>query len=170
MKNQKIFYDNFVVETKKMNYTGFEKEYQVVVRKPCVIVVPFFNNQFVLINEFRPAIEKSILQFPAGKIEESEKPLDAARRELIEETGFIPDKLTLIREFYTAPHFSNEKIFVFVAECNKRTSPKRTDREKISTTLYYYDKLNKLFDTDIVLDAKTLVAWELWKRWDNGKT
>ena len=42
MKNQKIFYDNFVVETKKMNYTGFEKEYQVVIRKPCVIVVPFF--------------------------------------------------------------------------------------------------------------------------------
>lgn len=169
MKSQKIFYDNFVVENKKMNYTGFEKEYQVVVRKPCVIVVPFFRNQFVLIKEFRPAIEKSILQFPAGKIEENENPMDAARRELIEETGYIPDKLTLIREFYTAPHFSNEKFFVFVAECNKITSPMRADREKISTVLYQYDKLNKVFDTDMDLDAKTFVAWELWRRWNGGK-
>lgn len=109
MKNQKIFYDNFVVQNKKINYTGFEKEYQVVVRKPCVIVVPFFNNQFVLIKEFRPAIEKSILQFTAGKIEKSEKFLEVARRELIAETGYIPDKLTLIRNFYIAPYFSNEK-------------------------------------------------------------
>lgn len=57
-----------------------------------------------------------------------------------------------------------KKIYVFVADCNKRTSPKRTDREEISTTLYHYDKLNKLFDTDIDLDAKILVAWELWER------
>lgn len=158
-------FDNFKIENKSMSFTGRSQKYQIVRRTPCVIIVPEADDGFIMVNEFRPAIDDYILQFPAGKIDLGEDSYQAAKRELLEETGYKCDELIEIGNFYTAAHFSDEIIFAFVArnlDFYGQTLTKREvieaehiDRKNIEKRLYGGDKL----------DAKSIAAYNLWKKW-----
>jgi ADP-ribose pyrophosphatase len=78
-------------------------------------VVPVLNNQITLIKQFRISINKEIIEIPAGKIEENEGPDVCARRELLEEVGYVANKLELISEYYTAVGYSTEKMYIYLA-------------------------------------------------------
>ena len=168
-KSEFFKFNNFVIENKPMDYSGIMKQYQIVRRNPCVIIVPLCYDSFILVNEFRPAIEKNILQFPAGKIEFGEEPIDSAIRELEEETGYIADRISKIGEFYTAPHFSDELIHVFSAECKQMTKSSHTDREKIVVEKIKCNEFPTLFNKNSLLDAKTLTAYSIWRMEHYGK-
>jgi ADP-ribose pyrophosphatase len=54
------------------------------------------KNELILVRQFRPAVDRSTLELPAGHVELGESPADAARRELEEETGFTPGRIELL--------------------------------------------------------------------------
>lgn len=57
------------------------------------------DQQFVLVRQFRPGPERVLISFPEGAIDRGESPQDAARRELLEETGFAAENITLLKVF-----------------------------------------------------------------------
>lgn len=73
------------------------------------------DNKLVVVEQYRKALERSIVEIPAGKLEPGEAPDVTARRELEEETGYGCHELTLLQSFYTSPGFADELIHIFVA-------------------------------------------------------
>lgn len=73
------------------------------------------DNKLVVVEQYRKALERSIVEIPAGKLEPGEAPEVTARRELEEETGYGCHELTLLQSFYTSPGFADECIHIFVA-------------------------------------------------------
>ena len=74
------------------------------------------EGKLVVVEQYRKALERSIIEIPAGKLEQGELPEVTARRELEEETGYGCEKLTFLQSFYTSPGFADEYLHIFLAE------------------------------------------------------
>lgn len=94
-----------------------KKTFREIVKHPgSVAIIPFIDNETViLIEQYRSAIEKTILEIPAGTIEFNEKPKDCAKRELLEETGYVSKNFKKILVGYTSPGYSDEKMHFYLA-------------------------------------------------------
>ena len=73
------------------------------------------NSRWHLIRQYRFAVGSYILEAPAGKLETGESPVETAKRELIEETGFQAGTMVEKGWIYTTPGFSDEKLHLFEA-------------------------------------------------------
>ena len=71
-------------------------------------------DEVILVRQYRHATGEELLEIPAGTREEGESPIETARRELEEETGYTANKIHQLTAFYTAPGFTNEMIFYSV--------------------------------------------------------
>ena len=81
----------------------------------CLIpVLP--NGEICLIRQFRYGPREEFVEIPAGKLNEGEPPLHCAHRELEEETGYQSNKLTFLTNIHPAIGFSNEKMWIYLAE------------------------------------------------------
>src|ERR1700674_5246747 len=61
------------------------------------------DGQVLLVRQMRPAVGTHLLELPAGLVDPGEEPIDSARRELAEETGYAAEHLELLVQFYTSP-------------------------------------------------------------------
>ncbi|MEK4228896.1 NUDIX hydrolase [Solibacillus sp. FSL H8-0538] len=73
------------------------------------------EGKLLVVEQYRKAIERSIIEIPAGKLEPGEAPAVTARRELAEETGYGCEELTYIQTFVTSPGFADEVIHLYAA-------------------------------------------------------
>ncbi|ACM60442.1 ADP-ribose pyrophosphatase [Caldicellulosiruptor bescii] len=88
----------------------------IVLHSGAAVVVPVDDeNNVIFVKQFRKPIEKVIIELPAGKLDKDENPLECAKRELEEETGYKASELIKLTEIYTTPGFSNEVIHVYLA-------------------------------------------------------
>ena len=95
---------------------GFEAIREVIEHPGAVAVVPVDENgQVILVQQYRHAAGKVMLEIPAGTLKVDEDPLEAVRRELREETGFEAGHVVRIGGLYTAPSFSTEYIHLYLA-------------------------------------------------------
>lgn len=83
------------------------------------------DNKLVVVEQYRKALERTLIEIPAGKIEPGEDPKDTALRELEEETGFTASDLHYIQSFATSPGFADEIIHIYVAQGLKKLEAKR---------------------------------------------
>ncbi|RLQ90641.1 NUDIX domain-containing protein [Falsibacillus albus] len=74
------------------------------------------DNKIVMVEQYRKALERSLVEIPAGKLEPGEKPYDTAMRELEEETGYSCQQLEHIISFYTSPGFADELVHLYLAK------------------------------------------------------
>jgi ADP-ribose pyrophosphatase len=89
---------------------------EIVEHAPCVVIIPIDKDDNVLlVQQYRKAIEKELLEIPAGGIDGQETPEEATIREMQEETGFIPAKLIKLGGFYSTPGFCTEYLHCFLA-------------------------------------------------------
>lgn len=96
---------------------GHETIREVVRHPGAIAMVPLLpDGQVVLVRQFRAAIQKVTLEIPAGTLDPGEEPLVAAARELQEETGYFPGKLTSLGGIFVAPSYSDEIIHIYRAE------------------------------------------------------
>lgn len=89
------------------------------------------DQKIVLVKQYRKALEKTLIEIPAGKLEPGEKPEVTALRELEEETGYTTKELTYVTSFYTSPGFANEIIYLYHAtNLEKLADPPRGDDDE----------------------------------------
>jgi ADP-ribose pyrophosphatase len=73
------------------------------------------DGQVLLVRQFRPAVGARLLELPAGLVDPGEQPIESARRELAEETGYAADHLEPLVRCYSSPGYTTELIHIFVA-------------------------------------------------------
>jgi ADP-ribose pyrophosphatase len=95
-----------------------------------VCLVPILNNgDILLIRQFRYGPREEFIEIPAGKLDKNEEPIKCGLRELEEETGYKSNKLTFLTNIHPAIGFSNEKMWMYLAEELELTEKKLDDDE-----------------------------------------
>ncbi len=90
---------------------------EVVNHPGSVAIVPFVSpTQIVLVRQYRRAVQRTLLELPAGTLRPGEDTRTCARRELEEETGFSAKRLRKLCTFYPSPGILSEQMTLFVAE------------------------------------------------------
>lgn len=89
-----------------------------IIKHPGAVAIIAITAQgkLVLVEQYRKALERSIIEIPAGKIDPGEEPLTTALRELEEETGYGSRDLTYLQSFATSPGFADEIVHVYLAK------------------------------------------------------
>ncbi len=122
----------------------------------CVLAVT--EGKVILVKQFRYAYGETLLEIPAGKIEEGEQPEVCAMRELEEETGYAADRLELLQVMYPTPGYCNEKIYIYEAKGLKRKERHLDDGEFLDVCLLPLGEAYALLDCGALKDGKTALA------------
>ena len=151
------------VDTVEVPNRGYQKREIVEHNGAVGIVAITSNNKVVLVKQYRKAIEKELWEIPAGKIEIGESPKECAIRELKEETGYSAENMKLIHKFYTSAGFSNQKIYIFLAE--NLTPGERDFDEDEFLEVHEIDKdeVYNMIEKNEIEDAKTSIGMLLIK-------
>ncbi|MEE8473479.1 MAG: NUDIX hydrolase, partial [Dehalococcoidia bacterium] len=89
---------------------------EVVEYSDCVVVVALDGDDNVLlVRQYRHAVGRQLLELPAGGMEPAESPEDCVRREMREETGFLPHRLKRLGGYFSAPGFCTEYLHLYLA-------------------------------------------------------
>ncbi|MDK2943744.1 NUDIX hydrolase [Mesotoga sp. H07.pep.5.3] len=128
-----------------------------VVRHPgAVAIVAFVSEQLLLVRQFRFPVQKYMLEIPAGKLDAGERPEDCARRELLEETGYVPRFLHKLITIETSPGFSDEIIHIYVAEVEKSQEPCPDEGEFVEPVLIDSKEVLDMIIGGQITDSKTV--------------
>ena len=96
---------------------GNRAQRELVKHPGAVAIIPITTDgKLILVKQYRKALNRTLIEIPAGRIEIDEAPLVTAKRELEEETGFGAQKVTYIQSFATSPGFADEIIHLYLAE------------------------------------------------------
>lgn len=87
------------------------------------------KGRLYLVRQYRDAVGESMLEIPAGKLHPGEDPEKCARRELREELGLVPGRLTHLATFFSSPGFCDEIMHVYLAE-ELAAEEEQSDREE----------------------------------------
>ncbi len=160
MSRRKVFNGRLikVFKGKKGLPNGREAYFEEIDHPGAALIVPFIKDKIVFIRQYRGVIGRFIWELPAGTLSPGESPRACAKRELIEETGYLVKNLRKIGNIYTTPGFCNEKISVFKADCEGRKPTRREDDELIRVKLLSKGEVRRLFKGGRITDSKTIAA------------
>lgn len=88
----------------------------VVAHPGAVAMVALTGKDVILIRQYRAAVDDKLLEIPAGKLDAGEDPRRTAARELVEEVGYHPGRLTELGSYFATPGFSDERLTLYLAE------------------------------------------------------
>lgn len=138
---------------------GRKHERDVVRHPGSVVVVPCVDEQHVcLIRSYRFAVNRWLLELPAGTRESGEEPNLTARRELEEETGYRCSSLERIHRFLPAPGILDEEMHLFLAQGLTAGNPRREPGEEIENFVTTWDEALRLVASGQIEDGKTIVG------------
>lgn len=121
------------------------------------------DDKFTFEKQYRYALQEEIIEMPAGKLEKGEVPLEAAKRELLEETGYRPLEMIHLGDSYPTPGYSSEVIHLYY--CPKAVKEVRhlDSDENIDLIYLTLEEIEKLIAENTIKDSKTVAAIYLYK-------
>jgi len=137
-----------------------------VVRHPgaAVILARRPDGMFILVRQYRKAIESELLEAVAGTLEPGEAPEACARRELAEETGYLAGRLVALGTAFPAPGYTQEELHFFLADGAEPAGAATPDAdEALETETVSGEDLARMIREGAIRDAKTIVAWHLYR-------
>jgi ADP-ribose pyrophosphatase len=120
------------------------------------------DGSLLLIENYRPSVDRMLLELPAGTRSKGEEPLATAKREFLEETGYEAGSWELLTEFYVSPGVMDEKMHLFLASDLKRGEQKLEPDEVIELRPHSPDELREALQAGRIEDAKTLIGVTLF--------
>lgn len=135
------------------------RKVEVVEHAGGVVVIALPTPQsIVLVKQYRHPTGGDLWEVPAGMIEGGEAPIETARRELLEETGYRARSLRFLWSIYTTPGFCEERIHFFVAEGLEPGQAQPEADEEFELRVWPLDEAWQLVASDRLRDAKTQIA------------
>ncbi len=155
--------------------SGRRAERDVIRHNGSVVILAMDNSKskkdpwIVIERQYRHAANQYLWELPAGKLDAGESPLDGAKRELEEETGYKARKWKPLVEYFASPGFLGESMLVFVAEGLVAGDAHPEEDEQIEFRLVKLSDLLKMIEKGAIQDGKTLTSILLYKRLQGRK-
>jgi len=134
-----------------------------VVEHPGAVGIVAVNSagNVLLIEQFRYAAGRTLLEIPAGTMEAGESPEETARRELLEETGFRAGELAEIGRFFVSPGWATEEIVLYRAGALSSTGHAPDHDEILRAVEVDPVRIPVLMRDGTIADAKTIIALQM---------
>ncbi|QED48512.1 NUDIX hydrolase [Cytobacillus dafuensis] len=118
------------------------------------------DEKIVMVEQYRKALEKTIVEIPAGKLEPGEDPLECAKRELEEETGYDCKEMDWLISFYTSPGFADEIVHLYIAKglVQKENAASLDEDEFVNLIELTLEEAEQFLKEKKIYDAKTAYA------------
>ena len=164
MSRREIFRGKkFSLQTVPVSTRSGSEQRALVVHPGSVVILALTDQQeIVFIQNHRYSLERRLLELPAGTRDPEEDPVDCARRELREETGFTAGSLTPLGRWYTAPGFCDEEMFAYLAQKLQHVGQELEDDEDIEVVLTPLKTARAELQAGIYEDGKTIAALGLY--------
>ena len=138
---------------------GRVHQHEVIEHPGSVVILPMVAaDRVCLIENFRIAVGQTLLELPAGTIENQDDPGETAHRELIEETGYRAGKWEKLAEFFVSPGILRERMHLYLATEMQVGPTALESGEEIRSKVVSWDEAMRLVETGAVQDAKTLIG------------
>jgi ADP-ribose pyrophosphatase len=134
-------------------------------RGSAVILPRTADGRIALVRQYRLAAARKMWELPAGSVDEGETPLQTARRELAEETGYRSLRWRKLAAFYPSPGLMAERMTLFLADDVRPGAARPEADEKIEGQLFPLPVLMRMVRDGHIVDAKTLVGLLYWNQW-----
>lgn len=172
-KSDKIFSGKvFDIKVDKIEYDSGNSGVREVVIHPggAVTLAVKDNGKIIIVEQFRYPLQQKVLELPAGKLDEGEDPQICAVRELEEETGFKPGKVTKLGAIYTSPGFCSEILHIYLAEDLQQGSLNREEGE-VDMVIHEFtlEEIEQKIASGEIVDAKTICGIQYYRLFLEGK-
>jgi ADP-ribose pyrophosphatase len=138
---------------------------RAVVRHPgSAVMMPVDDKKrILLVRQYRLPAGRELWELAAGRLDPGETPLRAAKRELVEETGYSARRWTRLISFWASPGYVGEKMTIFLAQDLTAGQATPMDDERIRTQWFAAREVEEMIRTNKIMDAKTVVGYFTWK-------
>ena len=144
---------------------GSEIRRDMIFHPGAVVILPIVDRAHVcLLRNFRFVISETLWEVPAGTLEPGEPLEQAARRELLEETGYRAARWRSLGYLYASPGVLDEKLHLFLAEDLTAGTAKPELDEQLEPKIVPWDEALQMALDGTIKDAKTITAILLWDR------
>ncbi|HLK47245.1 MAG TPA: NUDIX hydrolase [Bryobacteraceae bacterium] len=154
----------WVTEDDAKDATGYEIKRAIVRHNGSAVMLAVDDkNRVLLVRQYRLPARSLMWELPAGKLDAGESPLTAAKRELIEETGYRARRWKKLVSFYPSPGYVSEKMTVFLATGLTAGEPHPMDDERIQVNWFSTKQVEQMIHSNKIQDGKTIVGYFVWK-------
>ena len=124
-----------------------------------VAILPLLDDDtLILVEQYRTAAGKTMLEIPAGTMDRDEDPEKCARRELLEETGFQAKKMIKIAEYYPSPGYTSEKMHFYIATGLTQKKQNQDEDENITVKTMKVKQIRRKIGKGEIEDMKTICS------------
>ncbi len=139
--------------------SGRETSREIVEHSDCVAIIAIdADDNVLLVRQFRKPVEKELLEIPAGGIDPNEDPPQCVRREMREETGYLPQNVERLGGFYAAPGYCTEYLHLYLATDLTPSQLYAEDTESISLVRVPVSQIPGLINSGSICDAKSIAG------------
>lgn len=130
---------------------------EVVRKTPAAVILPILDNgDIILERQFRYPYNEVVIELPAGKVDEGEECLTAAKRELLEETGYDCEKITYLGKIYPTVGFCDEVIHMYLATSLIKKEQHLDEHEFVDLFTCSIDEAIEMIEKGKIVDSKTI--------------
>lgn len=163
LKTEKIFTGKVIsLQVEDVELPNGNVSKREIVKHPGAVAVLALtdDNKIVMVEQYRKALEKTIIEIPAGKLELGEDPETCARRELEEETGYGCKEMEWLISFYTSPGFADEIVHLYIAKGleKKENAASLDEDEFVNLMEITLEEAQAYLKEQRIYDAKTAYA------------